>query len=160
MKRALAVIVLGLVAGVIGYSAVYYSKAKPARGLQSGAGSELAWLKMEFGLEEGEYERIRKLHEGYLPQCAVMCERIAAANGELEKMVLATNVVTPEISAKLNEIGQLRQECQAQMLKHFYAVSEAMPAEQGRRYLAEMQRLTSLSNMRDHSGSVHGEHGH
>jgi hypothetical protein len=28
------------------------------------------------------------------------------------------------------------------MLAHFFEVSRAMPAEQGRRYLAEMQRLT------------------
>ncbi len=28
------------------------------------------------------------------------------------------------------------------MLAHFYEVSQAMPPEQGRRYLAEMQRLT------------------
>ena len=33
-------------------------------------------------------------------------------------------------------------ECQTQMLRHFYEVSQAMPPEQGRRYLAEMQRLT------------------
>jgi hypothetical protein len=28
------------------------------------------------------------------------------------------------------------------MLRHFYEVSQAMPTDQGRRYLAEMQRLT------------------
>ena len=28
------------------------------------------------------------------------------------------------------------------MLQHFIAVSQAMPPEQGRRYLTEMQRLT------------------
>jgi len=76
--------------------------------------------------------------------------------------VLSTNEVTPEITKKLTEIGNIRQECQARMLKHFYAVSRAMPEEQGRRYLAEMQKLTSLSNMRDHSktDSAQPEHGH
>jgi hypothetical protein len=158
MKRALAIVCLGLLVAVTGYCALYYSQTKSVRSLQ--AASELAWLKMEFGLEEGEFARIEALHEGYLPQCAAMCAKIAAANAELESMVVQTNTVTPEIRAKLGEIGNLRQECQAQMLNHFYAVSQAMPAEQGRRYLAEMQKMTSLSNMRDHSVSTHSEHGH
>lgn len=36
----------------------------------------------------------------------------------------------------------LRAQCQAEMLQHFHEVSQVMPPEQGRRYLAEMQRLT------------------
>jgi hypothetical protein len=43
---------------------------------------------------------------------------------------------------KLTELALLRSQCQAQMLQHFIEVSQAMPPEQGRRYLAEMERLT------------------
>src|ERR1039458_7466301 len=43
---------------------------------------------------------------------------------------------------KLAEVAALRAKCQANMLEHFYEVSQAMPPEQGRRYLAEMQCLT------------------
>jgi hypothetical protein len=91
-----------------------------------------------------------------------MCARIASAKLELEHLVIITNEVTPEITKKLSEISNIRQECQTRMLKHFYAVSRAMPEAQGRRYLAEMQKLTSLSNMRDHSKteSAQPEHGH
>jgi len=42
----------------------------------------------------------------------------------------------------LIELGELRAQCQAQMLERFMEVSRAMPPEQGRRYLAEMKRLT------------------
>jgi hypothetical protein len=48
------------------------------------------------------------------------------------------------------------------MLQHFIAVSQAMPAEQGKRYLAEMQQLTLGTNdlmeqsMSDHAGHEHG----
>jgi hypothetical protein len=50
------------------------------------------------------------------------------------------------------------------MLGHFYEVSQAMPPEQGRRYLAEMQRLTlgfheQIENtMSPDSSSPHGHH--
>jgi hypothetical protein len=50
------------------------------------------------------------------------------------------------------------------MLRHFIAVSQAMPPEQGQRYLAEMKQLTLGTNelmeqsMSDHAGHEHGTH--
>jgi hypothetical protein len=160
VKRALIILVFGLVLAVCGYCALYYGKTAGTLAIQASAAPELAWLKEEFSLSDTEFQRICKLHEAYLPRCAEMCAAIGKANSELQALVVATNQVTPEIEANLAKIGKLRQECQRMMLHHFYSVSQSMPAEQGRRYLAEMQRLTSLSNMRDHSVTVHSEHDH
>lgn len=157
MKRGLFILLIAAILGAASYGVSYLRRTAGVRAMEQESMPELAWLKQEFGLEGREFERIRQLHEGYLPQCARMCAKIAAANQELQALVLATNQVTPAISDKLAEIGRLRQECQAQMLTHFYAVSQAMPPEQGRRYLARMQQLTSLSNMRDHSISDHSK---
>jgi hypothetical protein len=50
------------------------------------------------------------------------------------------------------------------MLQHFREVSQVMPAEQGRRYLAEMQRLTlGFHEQIEHSmapgaSNPHGHH--
>ena len=76
----------------------------------------------------------------------------------------ATNV-TAAAEAKLAELGTLRAQCQTQMLRHFVEVSQAMPAEQGRRYLAEMQRLTLGSHEQIEQSmsppmSTQHEHGH
>jgi small-conductance mechanosensitive channel len=155
MKRTLAILIFGALLGISGYAALYRVRVARAQAALEHTTPELAWLKSEFNLSDAEFARIQALHEQYLPQCARMCAKIAAVNTELEKLVLATNKVTPEISERLAEIGRLRQECQTQMLAHFYAVSQAMPKEQGRRYLERMQKLTSLSNMRDHSVSDH-----
>jgi hypothetical protein len=38
----------------------------------------------------------------------------------------------------------MRADCQAEMLKHFFEVSRAMPADQGKRYLAWVQAQTCL----------------
>jgi hypothetical protein len=166
MKRALLILIASALLGAASYSVSYLRRTAAARAIEREAIPELAWLQKEFGLEAQEFTRIRQLHEGYLPQCAKMCAMIAEANRQLEALVLATNHVTPAISDKLSEIGRLRQECQSQMLAHFYAVSQAMPPAQGRRYLARMQQLTSLSNMRDHTLSSHASpsqpapHGH
>jgi hypothetical protein len=103
---------------------------------------DLAWLRLEFRLNDAELARVRQLHNGYLPQCGEFCARIDARKRELQA-ALASGTNTPAtIEHKLIEIGTLRAQCQAAMLQHFRAVSQVMPAEQGRRYLSEMQRLT------------------
>ena len=72
--------------------------------------------------------------------------------------------MTPEAQQRLAEVAALRAKCQGNMLAHFYEVSRAMPPEQGRRYLAEMQRLTlgfheQIENtMAPGTGSPHGHH--
>jgi len=103
---------------------------------------DLAWLRSEFRVGDAELARIRQLHEGHMPKCREVCDRIAATKQELQAALNAGKGVTPEAEQKLAEIATLRTECQTQMLRHFYEVSQAMPPGQGRRYLAEMQRLT------------------
>ena len=159
MKKPLVIVVMGLLLAVGAHALFFVVRTAPT---DAEAGDDLFWLREEFSLSDQEFARIRELHQGYLPDCEKMCAEIAAVNRDLAQLVLSTNAVTPQITEKLAEIGRIRQECQSRMLKHFYAVSEAMPPEQGRRYLAEMQRLTSLSNMRDHSkaATAEAEHGH
>jgi hypothetical protein len=85
---------------------------------------------------------VRQLHDGYLPRCREYCERIDRGKQELLGLLEAGTHAPAVIEHKLVEIGTLRAGCQTAMLEHFREVSEVMPPEQGRRYLAEMQRLT------------------
>lgn len=120
---------------------------------------DLSWLKREFQLNDREVARIQQLHEGYLPKCREMCARIAAKQDEVEKAL--ANGQKPE--QKLVELGTLRAQCQAQMLEHFHEVSQAMPPDQGKRYLSEMERLTlgfHTDVERSMSGAAGSGHGH
>jgi hypothetical protein len=115
-------------------------------------------LRDEFHLNDAEMARIRQLHDGYMPQCAEMCVRIAAKKQELAKALANGTNVTAAAQQKLIELGELRAQCQAQMIQHFVTVSQAMPPEQGRRYLDEMKKLTLgfheeiEQSMSDHAG--------
>jgi hypothetical protein len=125
---------------------------------------DLSWLRDEFHLNDAEMARIQKLHEGYLPKCAGMCAKIAAKKSELETALNGSTNVSPMAAQKLAEVAALRAQCQAQMLQHFMEVSQTMPPEQGRRYLAEMQRLTlgfheqTESSMSGTAGHEHHHH--
>lgn len=142
MKRPWLIAVLGLVLAACGFGVLYGSRISAYRQLQEQCGPELAWIKKEFQLDGADFERVRKLHEAYKPVCAEMCRRVDEQNRELARLLQTAHEVTPEVEQVLSRASQLRQQCQTEMLKHFFQVSHAMPPEQGRRYLAWMQAET------------------
>ena len=162
-KRSLITVVLALAACAALFVGSYVIAQRICAKHVTSSTDDLAWLRQEFRLSDAEMTRMRELHEGYMPKCAEMCKQIAAKKQELESALAGTTNVTTTVEEKLTELGMLRAQCQAQMLRHFVEVSQAMPPEQGRRYLTEMQRLTlgfheqieqSMSHSADH------EHGH
>ena len=159
MKKGILILAFGFAIAVGAFVCAYAMKTAGARASAADERGELLWLKEEFKLSDSDFTKVRELHEQYLPACERMCAKIAKANGELSELVLKSAAVTPEVNAMLAEIAKLRLECQAQMLSHFYAVSRTMPETQGRRYLAEMQKLTSVSAMGKHSAGMESAHG-
>lgn len=139
--RASALKIFAAVVLLTGAFASCYFVGDKAR-VSPASSDELAWLRDEFRLSDAEFARIRQFHDGYMPKCDEMCRRIAAANRELSALLAASTNVTAAVTQKLGEVSALRAECQAKMLAHFFEVSHAMPPGQGRRYLAEMKRLT------------------
>ena len=163
MRRSLVILFAILLAGAAITGAAYrLGCGICARQLAVG-GDDLDWLRREFHLSDAEMQRIRQLHEGYLPKCRENCARIDAKKKELQAALDRAQGMTPEAQQKLAEVAALRAQCQASMLGHFYEVSQAMPPEPGRRYLAEMQRLTlgfheQIENTM--SGDTSSHHGH
>jgi hypothetical protein len=162
MKRSLLILVIALLAGSALFASSYLMSRRVCEACASSTTDNLEWLRQEFHLDNAEMERMRQLHEGYLPKCAAMCEQIAAKKQELNGALAGSTNISPLAKQKLTDLALLRAECQAQMLQHFIEVSQAMPPEQGRRYLAEMERLTigaheqTEETMSDHHGHVHG----
>src|ERR1035437_4938019 len=142
MRRSLLILLAMVLAGAAIAGASYLLGCRICARQLAGSGDDLAWLRREFRLSDAEMQRIRQLHEGYLPKCHENCALIAAKTKELQAALEHAQGMTPEARQKLAEVAALRAQCQANMLGHFYEVSQAMPPEQGRRYLAAMQRLT------------------
>ena len=142
MKRALIILFSGVAAAALAYFGFYRVGTAEAHNMACCKSPELAWLKSEFHLGDAEFKKISALHGSYLEACAGRCMIIDEKNAALKEMLARTNVVTPEIQRALAEGAQLRAECQRQMLQHFYEVSQSMPPEQGRRYLAWVHERT------------------
>ncbi len=140
MNRSLIILLGALVLGGALFGGSYFAGQRACRMMRPM--DDLSWLRDEFHLSADEMARIQKLHNGYLPKCAEMCAKIAAKKSELEAALNGATNVNTVAQQKLTELAELRAQCQAQMLQHFTEVSQTMPPEEGRRYLAEMQRLT------------------
>jgi hypothetical protein len=164
MRRSLLILLAVLLAGAGIAGASYLLARQICAREMAGTSDDLAWLRREFHLNDAEMQRVRQLHEGYLPKCRENCALIAAKKKELQAVLDHATGMTPEAQQKLAEVATLRAQCQASMLAHFYEVSQAMPPEQGKRYVAEMQRMTLGSHERIEStmspdtSSHHGHH--
>jgi Heavy-metal resistance len=142
MKSAIVILVAGVLACAAAFFGFYFLGTASHRELLHGHAPELAWLKREFGISDAEFTRVTKLHEAYEPQCQEMCRRIDEQTTKLKTLLAATNTVTSEMEATLAESARLRAECQRNMLRHFFAVSQTMPPEQGRRYIEWISERT------------------
>ena len=163
MNRSLVILLGALALGAALFGGVYYASQRVTMRCCVQPADDLGWLRTEFHLGAAEMAHIRELHEGYLPKCAALCAQIAVKKSELSATLGNDTNITVAAQAKLNEIAALRVQCQTQMLQHFVTVSQAMPPEQGRRYLAEMQRLTLGTNElmeESMSGNTGHEHHH
>ena len=146
MKRSLIILAVAFCLGLGGYYFVLKQNVIHVDAIKAQPAPELEWLKTEYQLSNDEFARICAMHISYMPGCAQMCEEIKAQNAKIQTLIASTNTVTPEIENDLKELAELRLHCQMMMLRHFYAVSKTMPPAQGQRYIAEMQRQTSLLN--------------
>ena len=140
------ILVLGLLAAGVAYSCIYFACTSSARSMKQSDQPELAWLKEEFKLSDAEFNRVSELHAAYLPQCRDMCREIDAHNVKLQTLLSSATNMTPEITSTLTESSRLRSECQTMMLRHFFQVSQTMPPEEGRRYLAWVKEKAFLPN--------------
>src|SRR5258708_20823350 len=150
MKRSWVILIGGIVLAVAADSSFYCICTARSHALQCCPEPELAWLKSEFHLSDAEFKRVSEMHETYLAGCAERCRLIDEKSQQLKHLLVMTNAVTPEIERLLAESAQLRAECQKKMLQQFYEISQTMPPEQGKRYLAWMQEQTVFSDTHNH----------
>jgi hypothetical protein len=141
-KRAWLIVLGGLFLAVAAYACVYLAGTATQRSVDNSDKPALAWLKQEYRLDDAQFARLCEVHDAYRPTCMEMCRKIDAKNAQIEKLLAATNVITPGIRKALAEAAEIRAECEAAMLEHFYKVAQTMPPEQGKRYLAWVQQET------------------
>ena len=141
MNRSLIIVLGALALGAALFCGSYMVSQRVCRVCVAQPAGSLDWLRNEFHLNDDQMARIQKLHKDYLSQCAAMCRVVAAKNQEVEAALDNRTNINPVAEQKLAELAACRVQCQSQMLRYLIGVSQVMPPEQGRRYLAEMEKM-------------------
>lgn len=137
MKRSFIIFILAIVFGAMAYTGTYY--LRPTREMSVQPDGEMEWLRHEFHLTDGQFQKIKILHDQYRPLGDEMCRSISASNERLASLIKSNRMMTPEIEAAFAQSSKLQEECQRAMLEHVYQVSRIMNPDQSQRYLEKMQ---------------------
>lgn len=121
MKNLAITIAVALVACAIACGVVFVLSDDPALRAAARDGDAMAWLRLEFRLNDGEFASIQRLHEEFSIECSRHCAAIMAAR---------------ERNAAAAEVAALEKYCVDAMGDHFRRVAALMPPEKGERYLA------------------------
>lgn len=124
--------VLVLVAVAMG-SLCYHLSSAPALHAAVEKGDAMAWLRVDFHLNDQQFAEIKKLHDAYAPSCEEHCRLIQEAT----KALKAAAGTDPAVeSAAERALQELRITCETAITAHVRKVAALMSPEDGQRYLA------------------------
>ena len=136
MKRLLLTLVLGLAAGVGSHLAYYRYHTPAATDTLEG---QLAWMKTELKLTDGQFARIKELHQASHPRLRAMAEQVAQMQtefGEFERTRRATDRVDfLEFARFVESRRTLNRECLDSFRQLVLASAEVMTPDQRRHYI-------------------------
>lgn len=120
MRNFVLTCVLALAACATAFGVFYALNDDAAIRKAARDGDAMAWLRVEFCLNDTQFATIKKLHDDYAIVCGEHCAAIMAAR---------------ERSAPAAEVAALEKVCVDSMTEHFRRVAALMPPEQAPRYL-------------------------
>ena len=138
MKKKLILLVAILMAGVVSFCLMRSHKMAERQALLRDCLPELAWVRTDLKLTDGQLEKVTALHTAYLPKCMAMCHRIATARDKVRSAAEGSRKISPELEAAIREHAQTRAQCQQAMLGHLYETAAILDDNQASRYLEAM----------------------
>ena len=133
MKRPVLILLAIFAAAAASYFACYHFATHETRRMLN-ATDDMAWLRVEFALNDEQAGAIATLKADYEPRCIEMCDRIAKSSVRLERLLSESKTMTPELEAAVREASQTQADCRAATLAQAFAISAHMAPEQALRY--------------------------
>lgn len=135
MRNLLITLAVALAACAMAFGVFYVVNDVPALHRAVREQDAMAWLQVEFHLNDAQFAAIKKLHENYGTVCAEHCAAIMAARKR---------------AAPPAEIAVLEETCVRAMTGHFHRVAALMTPGEGERYLAIVLPRVAVY---DHAGA-------
>lgn len=136
MSRRFFWITLGIIAalGFVAGWAGYYRACDPHLHAAARKLDAEAWLRLEFGLTDGQLDRIRTLHKNYEAECEQHCAAIQDARRDLSELE-RSGAAEGKLAEQRAVVRQRELVCETAIAGHLRKVAALMSPEQGQRYL-------------------------
>lgn len=145
------VLTLLVVLGAAGIAGVLCYRMGSERELRAAEreGDPMMWLRAEFHLNDEQYARVTRLHQGYGNVCAEHCRQIQEATDALATLKASKSADAAKLTASEQRVRELRAVCERSIEEHVREVARCMSPKESERYLAMvLPRISSF----DHSG--------
>jgi hypothetical protein len=132
VKNFLITLSVAVAACAVAFGVFYTLSGDRAMHAAAREGDAMAWLRVEFKLDDAQFAAIKQLHDDYSVVCSRHCAAIVDAR---------------ERRAPAVEIAALEKVCVDAMTAHFRQVAALMPPDEGQRYLLTvLPRVTGYSH--------------
>lgn len=111
---------------------------------------DLAWLRQEFGADEGQMRGLAGLQAAYRQRSEALVQAVELASRRVATALDQAGELTPAIRADLSELEAARARSHEGALRHCIEVARILGPEQGPRYLREMERVLIGLHVRHH----------
>lgn len=133
MKNLLGtIVVLVLLAAGMGF-VCYRMSDDPGLHRAVAQHDAMAWLRVDFHLDDRQFAEIKQLHDAYAPSCEEHCRMIQEATKARAALRAGD---TAAVTAAEHKLQELRATCESALTAHVRQVAARMSPADGRRYLA------------------------
>jgi len=115
---------------------------------QDGLALGMAWLKKEYQLDDATFEKVTAAHSSYFRECEERCHELADVNRHFLSQLREKAPHLSDLDAVQVLQESICHECRLAMIDHVHQVSELMPEETGRRFIADVQSALAPASPR------------
>jgi uncharacterized membrane protein len=119
----------------------------------------MAWLRVDFHLDDRQFAAIKQLHDAYAPSCEEHCRLIQEAAQARDALLAIDGSDAAAVAAAERTLQQLRTNCETAISVHVRQVAGLMSPEDGRRYLAlVLPRIAAFDHQMAPALDMRGRH--
>lgn len=115
---------------------------------QSGLDLGMIWLKREYQLDDATFAKVKEAHRRYFRECEVRCHELDDLNRHFLSELQADASPKSDLDAVQVLQESLCHDCRLAMITHVHEVAALMPADSGRRFIADVQSVLDPAHSR------------
>lgn len=117
---------------------------------QHGLALGMIWLQKEYQLDDATFAKVTEAHRRYFRECEDRCHELEDVNRHFLSELQSRSTPKSDLDAVQVLQESLCHDCRLAMIAHVHEVAALMPAESGRRFIADVRGVLDPAHQRRH----------